>query len=228
MIVLHSYAHSDPDNNRMAETGSGLTERQFAKMVAPALTLTLEARGHQVRHYSGDLGKTIRRMHYDETTIMDNGARWCCVEVHFNDTPREHCVRCGAERRTGTVCPKCGAPPSIGWTWGPTAMCWLNSLHSLDLASTIIDALRDLMPWTQRLDRKKPIALPDPRYGRKAWVEDLEPPAVLVECGFAADRHFAEFIQDPAGPPAIGQCIADAICDWEIRHRDRPLDRWGA
>jgi len=225
VIVLHSLAHSDPRNGPGAETASCLTERQFARRVAPALVATLEANDHSVETYHGDLRKTIRQMYQHQRLLMDNGTPWCAVEVHFNQTPMEHCVDCGAERRTGTVCPSCGAAPSQRWLWGPTAMYWAYSMQSLVLATAVIQALCDIMPWAHR---RKPIPLPSAQYGRKAWVEDLEPPAVLVEAGFAPDPKFSAYIDDDAGPAAIGQAIGQAIHDWGLYYRDRPVSRWGA
>lgn len=225
MIVLHSYAHSDPRNGPGAELASGYTERQFARDVAPALVATLEASGHTVETYRGDLRKTIRQMYAHQKLCMDNNNPWCSVEVHFNQTPLEHCVQCGAERRTGTVCQSCGAGPSQMWRWGPSALYWAYSMQSLVLATSIIQALCEIMPWSHR---RKPIPLPSAQYGRKAWVEDLAPPAVLVEAGFAPDYRFAEFIEDDAGPAAIGQAIGQAVCDLAIYYRDRPVSRWGA
>lgn len=225
MIVLHSLAHSDPRHGPGAELASGYTERQFARDVAPALVATMEASGHSVEQYSGDLRKTIRQMYNHQKMCMDNNRPHVSIEVHFNTTPMEHCTRCGTERRTGTVCPSCGAPPSIGWRWGPTAMYWRYSAQALVLATSIIQALCEIMPWAHR---RKPIGLPDRDYGTKAWVEDLEPPSVLVEAGFAPDPKFARYIQDPAGPAAVGQAIGQAVCDWcRLYYRDRPVSRWG-
>jgi|GEM_PF-2898546 len=244
LMVNYSMAHSDPRGSPGASNMNGVNERMVAHTAYEPLKLRLEAEGFDVDCFSGPLNPVVRLIRKKAIKKARKAGRpWVSVELHFNHPPLVECpnpdctvpkiVTVDGEREVGRMrrkifagipCPACGAEPVRSWRFGPTVMVNRWSEASRDLGEEIINQLLKVMPWAKK---RKPILMPDSRYGRKLWPETVDPPAALVEAGFGCDPNFSKWLDDPASQAAYGMMVAEAICEWYERRKNTPLESWG-
>ncbi len=223
--VLYSIAHSDPKRPSGAVTEGGISENMVATEALSGLRMRLETRAIKCECFSGPLSVSVRRMRKTITTLRKLGERHVAIELHFNSTSTVPCRVCGQPKHKGMQCKSCGAKPTRPWRIGHTAMVSRWAPSSIELAGCILARLSAVMPWSRE---RKPILMPDARYGPKVWPEAMYPPAVLVEAGFGCDDIFASYIQDQAGRVVLGMALADGVIDFLGKTSGIPIENWGA
>lgn len=223
MIVLYSYAHSDPRGSPGASNLTGVCERTVAREAFAPLDARCRAEGFNVKEFSGNLSVSVRRMEREVKRARERYEKHVAIELHFNRPPQRQC-QCGAVTWAGVPCVKCGAPPPTKWRFGHTALVNRWSGASIELADHVLGRLGQIISFSER---RETIKMPDSRYGPKLWPRKVPPPAVLVEAGFGVDPEFSDWIADPINQRAYGMAVAEGICDYVRKREDLPLEMWG-
>jgi len=201
VIVLYSFAHTDPRKSAGAQVGP-VSERLVSGRAWEAFRTRCQNDRHRTQAIAGPLEAQVRFLNKHIRQAKKDGEKWASVALHFNEVPE------GRDWRR--------------WKLGHTVIVRKSSRASIELGDLVLDKLSEIMPWSPR---KEQIQLPDSRYGKLLW-RYVWTPAVLVEAGFSQDPKFAEWIIKTENQNAYGMAVADAVCEFAERRESVPIEHW--
>jgi len=95
---------------------------------------------------------------------------------------------------------------------GPLVLAWGTSELGMSAARAVLRSLTTRPGgdgFNQGVAR-----LPDPKYGRKGWVEDTACPAIIVEAGFVTNADDLAWLESQGSAEWVGAAVARALCLW--------------
>ncbi len=229
LLINYTMPHSTPGGGAGAVTLSGVNERTVGRAALGPFRARCEAESFEVLEHSGSVGDKICMIEKAIRWAQAEGRPWVSVSLHFNQTPLIDCTGCRGKHHASAPCPHCGTPSPVRWVFGHTAFVWRSSEASQVLAGCVLNELEEIIP---RSTRKKLIKVPDPTRPRDAWPNNVAwprgvfRPAILVELGFACDKQFSDWIDDPAHQADYGRAAAEGVCEFYRQWRRTPLTDW--